>query len=178
MEYRNAIFLVTEERSCPIYNVGEEFKVEQSVLTVPDGKAVCLKLVRELMAALGEKKSLERFSPAGLKKVKFECGGCTGLIRFEFKKEKDFATLQMKLLALAEQKARMRHLDRFYDTLRTLEIFEPLSDDSLRDLTGQLHLVRNEGGMRGLIGFLFPGLGVKGVGLDVFRHRRGKHRGR
>jgi CRP-like cAMP-binding protein len=97
-------------------------------------------MVRELMKAVAEKKSMERFSPYGLKKVKFECGGCTGLIRFEFKKEKDFATLQMKLLAIAEQKARMRHLDKFYDVLRGLEIFEPLDEDSLRDLSGQLQL--------------------------------------
>jgi len=140
MEYRNAIFIVTEERSCPIYNAGEEFKVEQMALTVPEGKPACLMMVRELMKAVAEKKSMERFSPYGLKRVKFECGGCTGLIRFEFKKEKDFATLQMKLLAVAEQKARMRHLDRFYDVLRGLEIFEPLDEDSLRDLSGQLQL--------------------------------------
>ncbi|WP_028317478.1 cyclic nucleotide-binding domain-containing protein [Desulfobulbus elongatus] len=140
MEYRNAIFIVTEERSCPIYNVGEEFKVEQAALTVPEGKPVCLLMVRELLKAVAEKKSMERFSPIGPQRVKFECGGCTGLIRFEFKKEKDFATLQMKLLAVAEQKARMRHLDRFYDVLRKLEIFEPLNEDSLRDLTAQLQL--------------------------------------
>jgi len=140
MEYRNAIFIITEERSCPIYNVGEEFKVEQMALTVPEGNPACLLMVRELIKAVTEKKSMEHFSPYGLKKVKFECGGCTGLIRFEFKKEKDFATLQMKLLAIAEQKARMRHLDRFYDVLRKLEIFEPLDEDSLRDLSGQLQL--------------------------------------
>ncbi|MCL1979485.1 MAG: cyclic nucleotide-binding domain-containing protein [Proteobacteria bacterium] len=140
MEYRNAIFLITEERSCPIYNIGEEFKIEQDVLTTPGGKAVCLVLMRELMRALGEKKSMQRFSPVGPQRVKFECGGCSGMIRFEFKKEKDFATLQMKLLAVAEQKARMRHLDRFYDVLRSLEIFEPLNEDNLRDLSGQLEL--------------------------------------
>ena len=140
MDYRNAIFIVTEERACPIYNVGEEFKVEQMALAVPEGKPACLMMVRELMKAVADKKSMERFSPYGLKKVKFECGGCTGLIRFEFKKEKDFATLQMKLLAAAEQKARMRHLDKFYDMLRGIEIFEPLNEDSLRDLSAQLQL--------------------------------------
>jgi CRP-like cAMP-binding protein len=140
MDYRNAIFIVTEERACPIYNVGEEFKVEQMALAVPEGKPACLMMVRELMKAVADKKSMERFSPYGLKKVKFECGGCTGLIRFEFKKEKDFATLQMKLLAAAEQKARMRHLDKFYDLLRGIEIFEPLNEDSLRDLSAQLQL--------------------------------------
>ena len=140
MDYRNAIFIVTEELACPIYNVGEEFKVESMGLTVPEAKPACLMMVRELMKAVAEKQTFERFSPAGVKKIKFECGGCSGLIRFEFKKEREFATLQMKLLAAAELRARMRHLDKFYDILRKLEIFEPLDEDSLRDLSGQLQL--------------------------------------
>jgi len=140
MEYRNAIFIITEERSCPIYNVGEEFKVENLGLTVPDAKPACLMLVREIMKAVAETQSFERFTQQGVKRVKFECGGCSGLIRFEFKKERGFATLQMKLLAVAEQRARMRHLDRFYGVLRELEIFEPLDEDSLRDLSSQLQV--------------------------------------
>jgi len=140
MEFRNAIFTITEERSCPIYNVGEEFKVENDALTVPEAKPACLLLVRELIKAVAEKRSMERFSPAGVKKIKFECGGCVGMIRFEFKKEKEFATLQMKLLAVAEQRAKMRHMDQFFDILRKLDIFEPLDEDSLRDLSAQLQL--------------------------------------
>lgn len=139
-KYRDAIFVVTEERSCPIYNVGEEFKIENNALTVPEGKTACLLMVQELMQAVVEKKSMKRFSPYGVQRVKFECGGCVGLIRFEFKKDKEFATLQMKLLANAEQRARMRHLDKFYGILRQLDIFEPLDENSLRDLSGQLQL--------------------------------------
>jgi CRP-like cAMP-binding protein len=46
----------------------------------------------------------------------------------------------MKLLAVAEQRAKMRHVDKFYDILRKLEIFEPLDEDSLRDLSSQLQV--------------------------------------
>ena len=139
-KYRDAIFVVTEEQACPIYNIGEEFKVENSSLTVPEGKPACLLMVQELMAAISERKSMKHFSPYGVQKLSFACGGCTGQIRFEFKKDKEFATLQMKLLVAAEQRAKMRHLDRFYGLLRKLEIFEPLDDNSLRDLSGQLKL--------------------------------------
>ena len=48
-EFRDAIFVVTEERACPIYNVGEEFRVEGMGLSVPEAKPVCLMMVRELM---------------------------------------------------------------------------------------------------------------------------------
>ena len=140
MEYRNAIFIVTEERLCPIYNVGEEFKVENMGLNVPEAKPACLMMVRELMKAVADKQRYERYTQHGIQKTKFECGGCVGLIRFEFKKEREFATLQMKLLAAAEQRAKMRHLDKFYDLLRGLDIFEPLDEDSLRDLSAKLQL--------------------------------------
>ena len=139
-KYRDAIFIVTEENNCPIYNIGEEFKVENSGLSVPEGKPACLLMVQELMNAVAEHKSMKQFSPYGVQKLHYTCGGCTGTIRFEFKKEKEFATLQMKLLAAAEQRAKMRHLDKFYDLLRQLEIFEPLDDNSLRDLSGQLKI--------------------------------------
>jgi CRP-like cAMP-binding protein len=139
--YRDAIFVVTEEQACPIYNVGEEIKVENLSLVVPESKPACLMMVREVMKATGDKeKSFERFSQLGIQKSKFDCGGCEGLIRFEFKKEKGFATLQMKLLAAAELKRKMRHMDQFFDLLRDLEIFESLNDDALSDLTAKLRL--------------------------------------
>ncbi len=135
MEFKNAIFIVTEERTCPIYNVGEEFKVEDMGLTVPEAKPACLKMVQVVIKATTEQHSFERFTQHGIQKSKFDCGGCTGLIRFEFKKEK-----QMKLLAVAEQREKMKHMDRFFDLLRVLDIFEPLEDDSLRDLSALLQL--------------------------------------
>ncbi|PIE56739.1 MAG: Crp/Fnr family transcriptional regulator [Desulfobulbus propionicus] len=139
-KYRDAIFVVVEDRSCPIYNVGEEFKVEKGALGVPQAKPACLLMVQEVMKVVSSSQSFERFTQQGIQKNKFTCGGCTGTIRFEFKQARGFATLQMKLLAAAEQKAKRRHIDEFFDLLRILDIFEPLSDDSLRDLSGLLQL--------------------------------------
>jgi len=144
MEFRNAIFVVTEETRCPIYNVGEEFKVEAGQLSVPEAKPTCLLLAREIAEITAERRSMRRFSPRGEQRAKFECGGCAGLIRFEFKKEREFATLQMKLLAAAERREKTRHLDRFAALLRRLAVFEPLNDENLRDLSGLLALGRYE----------------------------------
>ncbi len=140
MDFKNAIFVVTEERACPMYNVGEEFKVEEMGLTVPEAKPACLKMVQVVIKATTEQQSFERFTQQGVRKSKFDCGGCTGLIRFEFKKEKGFATLQMKLLAAAEQREKMKHMDQFFDLIRCLDVFESLDDDSLRDLSALLQL--------------------------------------
>ncbi len=140
MEFRNAIFIVTEEHTCPIYNVGEEFRVEDLALSVASDKPVCLKMVQELLSVGPDMPVMERFTQQGMKRAKFECGGCTGLIRFEYKKEKEFATLQMKLLAVTEQRAKMHHIEEFYGLLRSMEIFEPLADNDLQDLAAMLKM--------------------------------------
>jgi len=142
MDYRNAIFIVTEEHSCPIYNVGEEFQVRDLGLSVASGKPACLKMVHELLQVESGAPIFERFTQQGIQRAKFECGGCTGLIRFEYKKEKEFSTLQMKLLAAAERRAKIQHIDEFFELLRGMEIFEPLGDSDLRDLSAMLKLKR------------------------------------
>ncbi|MBE0585835.1 MAG: DUF4388 domain-containing protein [Desulfofustis sp.] len=134
------MFIVTEERSCPIYNVGEELKVEQFCLSVPSFKAGCLYLAQEIARIITSRDSLGGFQSMGGQKSRFTCGGCDGLISFEFKKERDFATVQMKLLNETEERRRRQHLDRFFGILRTLDIFEPLDDDALSDLTLLLEL--------------------------------------
>lgn len=135
MEFRNAVFVVTEEHSCPLYNVGEEFSVQNSALSVDRDKQVCLLMVRELLKALSDTKALEqRISLQPQQKAKFECGGCTGLIRFEYKKERAYSTLQMNLLKAAEQRAKQQIIVQFFGILRDMELFEPLSDFDLQDL--------------------------------------------
>ena len=99
LKFRNGIFLVTEESNCPLYNTGEELAVQEGILKLPAGKPTCLNLAREVVAVASEHESFEKLDHGEVKKTKFDCGGCIGLIRFEFKKEKGYQTLQMKLLA-------------------------------------------------------------------------------
>ena len=140
-KFRDINFVVTEEEFCPLYNVGEELKIENSSITVPSFKSVCLFLAEEIIKIATSRDSFSGFSKFdGRQKSRFDCGGCDGLIRFEYKKEKAFATLQMKLLTEAEARRRRRHLDKFFGILRQLDIFESLDDDALSDLTSLLEL--------------------------------------
>jgi CRP/FNR family transcriptional regulator, cyclic AMP receptor protein len=139
-KFSDAIFIVTKEQSCPIYNVGEELTVENHSIIVPKAKPACLILVEKLIGITTMKQSFERFSQFGIQKSKFDCGGCQGKISFEYKKEKEFATLQMKLLSETELQRRRRHLDKFFDRLRNFQFFESLDDDALSDLTALLEL--------------------------------------
>lgn len=140
MQFRNGVFIITEERHCPLYNIGEELHVDEGVLKLPAAKPTCLTLTRDLIELASEDIVFERYLQGSKQKSKFECGGCTGIIRFEFKKEKEFATIQMKLLAAAERREKLKSIARFAGLLRTIEIFQPLSDDDLLDLATLLKL--------------------------------------
>lgn len=140
MRFRNGIFIITEDNHCPLYNVGEELRIQEGILTLTVAKPTCMTLATELIRIASENESFERLQNGERRVAKFDCGGCTGLIRFEFKKEKGFETLQMKLLAASERKERIKNVARFAGLLRTIEIFEPLKDDDLLDLATLLQL--------------------------------------
>jgi CRP-like cAMP-binding protein len=135
MEYRNAVFVVTEEQACPIYNVSDEFIIHDSTLTIERNKEVCLMLVQEVLKTLTGTRPLHpTFTRTGVHRTKFECGGCTGLIRFEYKKENAYSTLQMNLLEVAKKRAKKQLIEEFFGLLREMELFEPLNDFDLQDL--------------------------------------------
>jgi CRP-like cAMP-binding protein len=137
---RDAIFIITDERNCPLYNVGEELKVENNSLTPPSCKASCLILADKLSSIVKSQDSFGKPSPFGAQKSRFDCGGCEGKIHFEYKKEKGYTTLQMKLLNEAEELKKQKHLNQFFGVLRALEMFEPLDNAALVDFTLLLEL--------------------------------------
>ncbi len=139
-QFNDAIFIVTKEQSCPLYNVGEELRVEKGTVIVPDGKPVCMILVDNLIPITMQKQNFKQFSQLGMKKSEFDCGGCQGKISFAYKKEKGFATLQMRLLSAAEERKKRQHLDKFFSRLRNFIFFESLDDDALIDLTALLEM--------------------------------------
>ncbi|MEN8199980.1 MAG: DUF4388 domain-containing protein [Thermodesulfobacteriota bacterium] len=144
MEFRNGIFIVTEERHCPLYSVGDELQLEEGVLRLPAATPTCLILASDLIGLSTGSVAYENFLQGSRQKTKFDCGGCTGIIRFEFKKEKKFATVQMKLLAAAERREKLKVFAQFADLLRTIHIFAPLSSEDLLDLATLMKLEEYE----------------------------------
>ncbi|MHB1350986.1 MAG: DUF4388 domain-containing protein [Desulfobulbaceae bacterium] len=134
-KFRDAIFVIVNEESCPLYSVGEEIKVESYGLSVGSYKPSCLYLARQVASVVASQESFGGISRLPSQKTRFDCGGCEGLIHFEYKKERDFSTLQMKLLEEAEEKRRKQHLEKYFGFMRKLKLFEPLEDDALADLT-------------------------------------------
>lgn len=132
---RDAIFVIVNEESCPLYSVGEEIKVESYGLSMSNYKPGCLYLARKVASVVASKETFAGISRVTTQKTRYDCGGCEGLIHFEYKKDKDFATLQMKLLEEAEEKRRKKHLERYFGVLRKIQLFDPLENDALADFT-------------------------------------------
>ncbi len=134
-KFRDAIFVIVKEESCPLYNVGEEIKVENYGLSMSSYKPGCLYLARQIAPIVASKETFQGISRVSAQKTRYDCGGCEGLIHFEYKKDRDFVTLQMKLLEEAEEKRRKKHQERYFGVLRKIKLFDPLEDDALSDLT-------------------------------------------
>lgn len=135
-KYRDAVFVIIKECSCPIYDIGDELKVQNFSLVTSNYKASCLHLTQKIADIVTIKKNFSR-SPqkAGGQKSQFDCGGCgEGKIYFESKQEKDFATLHMKMLKDAQEQRNSKLLKQHFGALRKLDIFKPLNDSSLIDL--------------------------------------------
>ena len=49
MQFRNGIFIITEEDHCPLYNVREEVKACGRHLCPACGKPTCMTLAKELL---------------------------------------------------------------------------------------------------------------------------------
>lgn len=78
----NVVFKIVDERKCPLYEVGELLSLSEKTLSCPEGKEVCLILVRDMTQLLFT------YLQAGPDSLKDEqdvirnCSGCTGLIKF------------------------------------------------------------------------------------------------
>jgi CRP-like cAMP-binding protein len=140
MLFKDGVFIITEETNCPLYHVTEELHINEGILALPAGKPTCLTLINGLINITSSEGSYERYRHGTNEKAKFECGGCSGIIRFEYKKARGFATLQMKLLEAAKRREKIEGVSEFADLLRSIDIFSTLSDEDLLDLATLLEL--------------------------------------
>lgn len=140
LQFRNGVFVITEETSCPLYNIKDEFEIRDNVLSLPVGKQTCMILAQDFVKIALADSSYERFSATAKEKAKFECGGCVGMIRFEYKKDQGFSTLQMQLLDVAERREKVQKVNRFAGLLRSVKMFVALKDEELIDLSTLLEL--------------------------------------
>ncbi len=162
-EFCNVVFVVTEAFSCPLHSVGEEFLVRNFTLSIRRDKQTCLLLLQEFMKVLAVPESLLQpqnglrlcVNPViplqqGAQRVKFECTGCAGLLRFERKRQQKTqnVTVHGRLLEAknreAEQRANELVRKKIYSFLRGTELFAPLDDNTLHYLAHLMQLRRHD----------------------------------
>ncbi len=100
MSHPEAIFQIIEENNCPLYELGDQFKlsgkalllkekkektfITTSVIRMPSEKPACRILVEDITAVLIKYESM-----ASVHRCVLNCSGCSGLIRLEYKKEEE-----------------------------------------------------------------------------------------
>ncbi len=132
--FKNSIFVLTDEHHCPLYNTKEELEISENALKIPTGKPVCLILAEDIINLTSEDAILEKQALGLGQKHEFQCSGCGGVIKFEYKKAKNYTTQQMKMLVAAERKEKLKEVIKHIDVLREINLFSSLSDDDLLDL--------------------------------------------
>jgi hypothetical protein len=91
MKETNWYFSIIDQKNCPLYDVGEKLALSEKTLGCPEGKEVCLILVRDMTQLLFQ--LLDNSAGEVREEKIFNCSGCTGLIKFSQCTEKDFKDL-------------------------------------------------------------------------------------
>ncbi|MEZ4527619.1 MAG: cyclic nucleotide-binding domain-containing protein [Desulfobacterales bacterium] len=115
---------------CPLYKVGDEFKLSGQSLLSPYGKAACLILVRDITEVLIKYECVEHDS-----RYVFDCSGCTGIARLEYNKEAE----------ACGWKGDERDRDEVYaiaSSLSNYSFFQTFDEEGIRHLISMLKTIR------------------------------------
>ncbi len=133
LEFR---FEITEARNCPIYKQGDSFELSGVAVAFPAKRKICIfpvKVVADTIRSL-EGKAADAYKKELFDK-EFNCGGCTGIIKFVCaKKFVGWDLPQFRLLAEFEAKkalaAKMTVLER---QLKDVALLSSLDEYSLKE---------------------------------------------
>lgn len=82
MKNISANFTIVKENNCPLYKANERLLLSEKTLACPEGKEMCLILIRDLTELLFRFLQEQPFDPGRYAGKIFNCSGCTGLIKF------------------------------------------------------------------------------------------------
>jgi len=125
MSLSDASFEVIEDKNCPLYKKGDEFKLSGNVLTLPHDRVVCLTLAGNIRSLSKYENSEEHYNT-------FYCNGCTGFIKLEYSEGKELAT--------QESATDINDVDTIASLLSDFSFFQSLEDDDICELVSYLKL--------------------------------------
>ncbi len=121
-------FKILKETHCPLYKVGDEFRLSENIFLSPYNKPPCLILVKDLMQILNESPEIQGPLINDAAPL-LRCSGCTG--RIEFQQKNPYADSD-------------DHTDVIATLLNKFPLFHGLNMSELTDITYYLQLERFE----------------------------------
>ncbi len=144
MNFPEAIFKIIEDNKCPLYTLGDEFKlsgkalllenreektfITTSVIKIPSDKPACRILVEDITAVLIKYESMNN-----VHRCVINCSGCSGIIRLEFKQEK-------RIPSTITIKKREDDISALVSLLYLFPIFQTLDDHDIQKIVPLLKL--------------------------------------
>jgi hypothetical protein len=125
-----SLIKVIGEDNCPVYKINDEFRLSGKSLFPPQEKPVCLILAGDIMAAL-----IKFESVSDLCRSVFDCSGCSGLIRFEYVREKTYRK-EMSVPMIRQD----NYIGAVVNLLSSFSIFKNLNEEEIRDIVSFLRL--------------------------------------
>lgn len=143
MSSPEAVFSIIENNKCPLYEKGDEFAlsgkalllnnpkektfITTSVIKMPPDKPTCRILVEAITSVLIKYESM-----TSVNRCVTTCGGCSGLIRLEYKKKKVSADIPMQ--------KQDSDISALVSLLYIFPIFQSLSEDDIQKIVPLLKL--------------------------------------
>jgi len=140
----NSVFIIIEEKDCPYYKVGDEFKltgnallleykkekefITTAVINLPYEQPACRKLIGDLTKILTKYESIDKIPMCVI-----NCSGCSGSIRLEYKK--DEITEQATII-----KKKSGNIGAIATLLSNFSIFQSIDEHDLKDIVPFLKL--------------------------------------
>jgi len=140
----NSVFTIIEEKDCPYYQVGDEFKltgnailleykkvkefITTAVIKMPFEQPSCRKLIGDLTNVLINHESMDKV-PACV----INCSGCTGSITLEYKKN-------AKIKQAIKPDKNQSNIGAIANLLSKFSIFQSIDEHDLKDLIPFLKL--------------------------------------
>ncbi|MDM8552902.1 DUF4388 domain-containing protein [Desulfobacterales bacterium HSG2] len=136
MNLLEASFKIVEDNSCPLYELGDEFKLSGDTLLLPYDKDACLILIENIKKFIAD--DLPEISyVVNYSKDVFNCGGCTGLIILAC--EAVPAESIRKTRRNTDTKEE-HDIDTIASLLSDFSFFQTLNEKDIRDLVSLLKL--------------------------------------
>ncbi len=137
MKFSESVFVIIENRDCPVYRVGDEFRLSDRALQLPEGKPACLTLMGDIVNALNTWERLKVYKLDSASGHLFNCTGhrtsCIGAVRLGHQKTSKFKGAE-------SVKQLDREISAIAGVLSSFPIFKNLSAFEMKEIVSYFRI--------------------------------------